>query len=992
MGFRDLMPHRIHEILLVSSAYDAFILSEDGHLSERLSQGFAALQLTAPPRISQVQTAKQALALLPTRRFDLVLVGVGLGDQQISVFAEMVKHEHPTLPVVVLTFGEADLLHCPGGFDPKFIDRVFLWTGDAQILIALVKLIEDTQNVYHDTQISGVQVILVVEDSVRRYSSFLSLLYGELLKQSASMSAEGLNEEHKRTRMRARPKILLATTWEDAVKIHEHYREHMMALISDVDFPRDGTVQSAGFDLVTRVRANDARLPVLLQSANAEYKTRAAELNTRWAHKNSPRLLATLRSFMRLELGFGDFIFRLPTGEALGQIIGHAADIFELEHKLRDLPEESLRYHADGDHFSTWLNTRGMFRLARALQPKRIDEFGGLNEIRHYLISKLREARHSYQEGRIVDISAYSQGSDLVRLGQGSLGGKGRGVAFLHTIVARHKLRGRYPGLEIRTPRTVIIGTDEFQRFLDTQCPPPALLAMGCNDDILRCFLDADLADDLVSHLRTTLADLDGPLAVRSSSLLEDSRFQPFAGVYDTWMLANDHPDLEHRLAHLCDAIRAVWASTYFEGSRAYFRGTPQSVEEEHMGIVIQQVVGTRHGRYFYPDIAGVGQSRNYYPVLGQAAEDGVVLMAVGLGHAVVSGGRTFRFCPKYPEATQTQHNASDMVADSQSQVRVLDLQHTVNFRAGCESNLGCIDLSEAEEHGSLRAAASVYALYDDIIRDDLSLSGPRIITFNNILKWKAFPLAQALADTLKLLRRAMGDDVEIEFALDLGDWGKMHARKPRRLPQLYLLQVRHMATRYHGESALDLEQVAKSRVICRTDSALGDGLIDGIADIIYVSATDLHAKTTPGVALQVAQANAMLQAADRPYILIGPGRWGTSDPGLGLPVQWTDIAGARVIIETPFGTRSVAPSQGTHFFHNITSLGVGYLTISESAEWDFIDRDWLSAQPSIELAAGVHHIQLEHPLQVHLQGCDGRAALLKPAPPEDMSELQSKS
>jgi len=981
------MAFRIREILLVSSEYDAFILSEDGMLAERLVTGYSELRLTSAPRITHVEDAKQAMATLKSRRFDMVALSVGLGDARVSDFARRVKRRYPNLPVTLLTFGEADLHHCPGGIDHSVIDQVLLWTGDAYILIAGIKLIEDSHNVAQDTQLAGVQVIIVVEDSVRRYSNFLASLYTELLEQSQSLSAEGLNELHKGMRIRARPKILLATTWEQAITWYRRYRNNLMAIITDVNFPRKGKVQPAGFDLIRRARARIPTLPILVQSAETKYEAKARKLNVRWVNKNSKRLLKSLREFLKVELGFGEFIFR----ELDGREVARARDVFELERMLERVPEESIAYHAGSNHFSIWLTARCMFDLAREIGPRRAEEFESPGALRDYLAAALRQARKAYQRGMITELSSSSGaiGSEFVRIGQGSLGGKGRGVAFLHSIIEDHGLAQRFEGLEIAAPHTIAIATGEFQRFMESCAPPGDLIEKGSDADITRWFLSRPLPRRLIRDLEVVFDNLRGPVAVRSSSLLEDSRFQPFAGIYATWMLANNHPDRALRFTELCDAIRAVWASTFSETARSYFLGTPQSIEEERMGIVIQEVIGQKSETVFYPHISGVGQSRNFYPVVGQDVEDGVCLMAVGLGHTVVSGERVFRFSPKHPESAHNFLSTRAFVENSQNHIRVLDMGRRVDFLAGCESNLAWIGLPTADRHGTLEALASTYCPHDDIIRDEISKPGPRVITFNNILKWRIFPLAEALAEVLDLLRRAMGGDVEIEFAVDLGDHGRHGVRGSRSPPTLHLLQVRHTASQYHGESSLDLAEIPTDRVFCRTDCALGDGAIEGIADIVFVGARDLHAKTTPEAAIEVGLANARLQEAGRNYVLVGPGRWGTSDPALGIPVRWNDISAARVIVETPFGTRRVEPSQGTHFFHNITSLGIGHLTLrGETPEqpWNQLDRDWLAAQPLVTEGRYVQHYQLDRPLSVHLQGRDGQAALLKPFDEEEQA------
>jgi len=977
LKFHDLMPYRVREILLVSSPYDAFALEEDGRLTERIFTEYSELNLSSAPRITHVATAARAMEALQSRPFDLVLTMVRIADMNVSAFARGVKQKYPRMPVVLLVLTEADLGLFPGGVDPAAIDHVFWWTGDARILLAIIKTVEDALNAPPDTAHADVRVIIFVEDSVRRYSSMLSIIYGELMTQSNSLVAEGVNDLHRLLRMRARPKLLLARSYEEARALWRRYRDHVVAVISDVSFPRGGVEDAkAGTDLIRELRAEEPDLPVLLQSAEPDIAARAAELGVQYAEKSSESLLAKVRQFVNENLGFGEFVFRLPDRTE----VGRARDMFELENMLRTVPIASVEYHATRNHFSLWVMARSMFSLARKLRPRTVEEFGNAEGMRRFLLESMAEARRKQGEGVVTDFSSRSPNSTFARLGKGSIGGKSRGLAFVSSLLARNRMHERYPGMPIRIPRSIVVPTDEFERFVEMNRVLEGGLGACDEATVLRRALEGRLPERLVRDLGRAADEMKGPLAVRSSSLLEDSQLQPFAGIYGTFMLPNNHADNEVRFQQLAQAVKAVWASTYSDDARSYIAGTPYSIEEEKMAVLVQEVVGRPHGTRFYPTISGVAVSWNYYPVGHQRAEDGLAMVALGLGHTIVQGGTVLQFSPSTPEVLPQFGAASDWAKLTQPGFRALDLsRQTLDFTRGGESSLVAADLDAAEEDGTLALVGSVYDPQDDVLRDTLKTPGVRVVSFRNVLQWDAMPLAPALAELLKLFRDGMGCAVEIEFALDDGGWGRPGAQDP----VLYVLQVRPQGV-HIGDAAVELGAFEPSRVLCRTNRSMGHGVVEGVRDIVFVKRHDLQATETPQVAEQVGRFNAKLQAARTPYMLVGPGRWGSSDPGLGIPVKWAQIAGAKVIVETDFTHREVEPSQGAHFFHNVTSFRIGYLAMGHVDRRDTshereLDLDWLLSRPRDEETADVAHVRLDGPMRILLDGRRGAAVVLKP-------------
>lgn len=982
--FHDLMPNRVREVLIVSSHYDAFILEEDGRLTDRIFSEYSELNLSSAPRITHVASGAYAMEMIKERRFDLVMTMVRIADTDANTFGRRVKAHYPNMPVVLLVRTEADLGQVGGqGLDRVAVDHVFCWTGDARILIAIIKLVEDRLNIAHDLQ-AGVRALIVVEDSVRRYSAFLSILYTELMKQSESLVAEGLNDLHRVVRMRARPKVLLATSYEDAMAHFERYQEAVIAVICDVRFPRQGQEDpQAGFALVNEMRGRLPGLAVMMQSADPENAEQAAKLGLRYADKNSSQLLKDIRSFVKESLGFGDFVFRLPDRTE----VGRARHAYELEEVLKTVPAESIAYHASRDHFSQWLTARCMFDIANRIRPRKAAEFGGPEAIRRFLIEALAEQRLRLQEGSITDWSSKpddaGNAAQFIRLGKGSIGGKARGLAFVGSLIARHGLADRYPGLSIRVPYSVVVPTDEFDKFMEER---KIQIGAGANQEEIRArFKTSRLSDDLRHKLRRTVAPLHGPLAVRSSSLLEDSQLQSFAGTYATFMLPNNHVDPEERFGQLCRALKAVWASTYSDDARAYIARTQYTVEEEKMAVLIQEVVGQPYdNERFYPHISGVAVSYNYYPIGHQRAEDGLAYVALGLGQQIVQGGAGLQFSPGEPSVLPQFGSAQDYLRYTQRRFYALDLtQRVPDF--GASGATRQYDLSTAEADGTLALVGSVYTPDDDMIRDDLGTPGPRIVSFHNVLRWNALPLAAALKEMLALFREGFGCPIEIEFAVDAGDLGRTvpPGRTPRR-PCLHVLQVRPQATTQALEGTVETEGFDESRILCRTDRSLGHGVIEGIRDVVYVKRSDLQATETPRVAEQVGVLNAELSAHQTPYLLVGPGRWGSSDPRLGIPVRWAQIAGARVIVETVFQDREVEPSLAAHFFHNVTAFRIGYLTISNVDRRDaehrrHLDAAWLEAQPVVADLGEVRHVHLDRPLRVLLDGRRSTATILKP-------------
>ncbi len=983
-GFENLMPFKVQNILLVSSLYDSFILREDGRLNELLIDESLELNLRQIPGITQVSSCAEALELARSQpQFNLIVTNLAVGDMDAAQLAREVKRAGLDVPVVVLAYDYREIKNFVARNPVTDIERIFLWQGNARILIAIVKYIEDQRNVLHDTRAIGVPVLLVVEDNIRYYSSFLPVIYTELIKQSKRLIQEGINVAHKLVRMQARPRILLSSNFEDAARLVEEYRDYLFGLVSDVEFPLEGKLSpEAGFELARLVKSLVPDVPVVLQSSRTEFRPRAHAEGYSFLRKRSPTLLQDLSRILTEQFGFGDFVFRLPDSSE----VGRAKDMNELEEQLQTVPAESIVFHSQSNHFSHWLMARTEFALAAKLRPRKVSDFPSPEHLRRDLIQSINDYRREQSEVLIADFRADTfkpSESNFLRIGSGSLGGKARGLAFVRHLLRKSRITRRYPGVRISVPPAVVLATDVFDQFVAEN----DLLdfALRCEDDaeIQRTFLAAPLSDALSEDLKSFLAEVTHPLAVRSSSLLEDSQYQPFTGVYETFMLGNQQANLNDRLTALSEAIRSVYASTFSHHAKAYVRATPYRLEEEKMAVILQQVVGTPHGQRFYPDFSGVVRSHNSYPVAPMAFEDGIAAVALGLGRAVVDGGKCLTFCPRYPRNLVQFSSVEDILANSQSEFWALELDDDSEGRPGHwhERRFG---LDAAETDGTLRALASTYSRDNHAIYDGVSRPGARIVTFAPMLKHGTFPLAEVLDDLVRAGEDALGNPVEIEFAVRL-------PQSVGQAAEFGFLQIRPLTLARNSDD-LALGDVRPEHLICLSSQVLGNGRIENLYDVIVVDSQRFERSRSQEVASAVAQLNRRLNEENRPYLLIGVGRWGSTEPWLGIPVEWDEISGARVIVEAGFRDFRVTPSQGSHFFQNLTAFQIGYFTVNPDAGEGSVDWQWLTEQPAVEEQGCVRHLQFAEPIRVVMNSRTSQGVIFKPGPTDVAQPIRLSS
>ncbi len=970
-GFDNLMPFKVQNILLVSSLYDSFILREDGRLNELLIDESLELNLQQIPGITHVSSCAEALDLARSQpRFNLIVTNLAVGDMTAAELAREVKSSGLDVPVVVLAYDYRAIKNFINKNPVTDIERIFLWQGNARILIAIVKYIEDKRNVLHDTRAMGVPVLLVVEDNIRYYSSFLPVMYTELIKQSRRVIQEGINVAHKLVRMQARPKILLASNFEDAAQLVQEYRDYLIGLVSDVEFPVDDQLSpEAGFELARLMKALVPDVPVVLQTGRTEFRPRALAQGYSFLRKRSPTLLQDLRRILTEHFGFGDFVFRLPDLRE----VGRAKDLNELEEQLQTVPPESLTYHAQSNHFSHWLMARTEFVLAAKLRPRKVSDFASPEHLRHDLIDSINDYRREQSELLIGDFNAETfkpSETSFLRIGAGSLGGKARGLAFIRHLLRKNRITKRFPGIRIAVPPALVLATDAFDQFMAEN----SLLdfALQCEDDaeILQMFLAAPLSAELQENLKVFLTEVTYPLAVRSSSLLEDSQYQPFTGVYETFMLGNQRPDLALRLAELIDAIKRVYASTFSRHAKAYVRATPYRLEEEKMAVIVQQLVGTAHGQRFYPDFSGVVRSHNFYPVPPMTFADGIAAVALGLGRAVVDGGKCLTFCPRYPQSLLQFSSVDDILANSQTEFWALALNGVPQGRPGHlhEMRFG---LDVAETDGTLPAVGSTYSVDNQAVYDGVSRPGVRIVSFAPMLKHNLFPLPAILETLVKAGEDALGIPVEIEFAVRL-------PRQSDEAAEFGFLQIRPL-TLSRDYQDLSLDNVEPEQLLCRSNKVLGNGRIENLYDAVVVDSQRFERSRSQEVAKAVAHFNGLLGAENRPYLLIGVGRWGSNDPWLGIPVEWDEISGARVIVEAGFRDFRVMPSQGSHFFQNLTAFQIGYFTVNPDAGEGSVDWEWLSQQASVDEDGCVRHLRFDAPLRVIMNSRQSQGIIFKP-------------
>jgi len=970
-GFQELIQTRVSEILLVASLYDAFILAQDGQLQDLITTEFANLNLYHAPKLTRVSRASKALEMIKGgRAFDMILLTVNVGDMHVLQFVKQLRETGVTIPIVLLTYDNRSLGPHLEAAETTGIDYVFVWQGDFRILLAIVKLVEDRLNVERDTAVMGVQTVILVEDNVRFYSSYLPSIYTEIVQQAQRLLDEGLNLAHKMIRMRARPKILLCRTYEEAWEAFERHEHYLLGLVTDLEFPRKGRDDAeAGVKLIRAVRERLPELPILLQSNQPRVLELGDGLRVSAVRKNSRRLLKEVRNFMRDNFGFGDFVFRLPDGTA----IARARDLHGLEKQLALVPEESLRFHAAHGHFSKWLKARTEFGLARVLEVRTIAEFPSIEAVRHYLIHALRDYRQDRTRGIVSEFNpaTFDSRNSLAQIGRGSMGGKARGLSFVRHIINLADIRHRWPDTRVSIPPAVVLCTEVFDQFIELN--DLLEFALECDDDaeIRRRFREAVFPPLFQIDLRQLVELMDYPLAVRSSSLLEDSQFQPFAGIYRTVMLPNSAADPERRLAELIDAVKLVYASTFCRAAKGYMRSTPYRMEEEKMAVVVQKLQGAAHGDAYYPAVSGVARSYNYYPAEPATARDGVASVALGLGHLVSEGNETIRFCPRYPKHLGMYMDAREALQYSQKQFYALRLGGRPELGPEEGGELELLPLERAERDGTLALTGSVYDAQNDTVADGLSRPGARFVSFAPILKHELFPLAEILQRVLRIGSRGMSRPVEVEFAVNLFP-------APGEPREFSVLQMRPMVLNMELES-LDLEAHPERRIV-RSASVLGAGRVDDLRDALVVDVERFERRHSREVAMEVGRYNGQLLREGRSYLLIGVGRWGSSDPWLGIPVSWDQISAARVIVEAGFRDLVVTPSQGSHFFQNLTALGIGYFTVNPERGEGELDWRWLLEQaPAANGARFVRHLRFDQPLEVLMNGRSREGVILRP-------------
>lgn len=973
-GFQKLMRHKVRDILLVSSLYDQYLFEEDGRLYELIRQEFQVLNLSHPPEITHVTSAKEALEVMTTgEKFDLVITTLHIEDMHVIKFARMIRDAGITTPIVLLAYDNKERKELATNYDTSIFENIFLWQGDYRLLIGIIKQLEDKLNVENDTSAVGVQCIILVEDSVQFYSMYLPLIYTEILNQSQRLISEGVNITHRFLRMRARPKILLCTNYEQAWEYYERYEEHILGIVSDINFKRNGVKDpEAGFHFAEAVRRRHADISILLQSSNPDSEPNARAIGASFLQKGSPRLLHNLRKFMIDNFGFGDFIFRTTFGTE----VGRATDLKSLEEQLHVVPDESIVFHASRNHFSNWLKARTEFGLAHKLRPHKVSDFATVSELRQELIRALRTYQDTRQRGIITEFNkeTFNTQSGFARIGGGSLGGKARGLGFINTLINRYAIRNHFPGVEITVPSAVVVATDVFDRFLADNNLEAFALNTRNDRELHTRFLEAPhFPQDALKKLSEFLDIVREPLAVRSSSVLEDSQYQPFAGVYATCMIPNNNPDHHVRLLELMQSIKLVYASTYAQKSKDYMKATAYRLEEEKMAIVVQRMVGATRNSRFYPDFAGVAKSYNFYPVPPQNSTDGIVQVALGLGKTVVDGGNSVRFCPKYPRHLMQFFSTLETIRNAQQEFLALDLPEGLINPIPSEPDIFIrkFDLSKAEEDQTLTAVGSTYSAENETVYDGISRPGRRVVTFAPILKHKVFPLPEILELILELGTWGMGTQVEIEWAVNL----KVAPGSPK---EFALLQIRPLVLSLEMEE-LDVDIEDSDLLICRSQQVLGNGVFKDIHDVVVVDMQSFDRSKSQDVASEISQINNKLTNERRPYMIVGVGRWGSMDPWLGIPVTWDQISGACVIVESGFKDMFVTPSQGSHFFQNITSFRVGYFTVNSSMPAAFIDWDWLRRQKAEEELKFTRHLRFDEEITVRINGHKNQGVVFKP-------------
>lgn len=989
IDYHNLMSRRIRSILLICSSYDAYTLEEDGRLEVQINREYMELNLSNPPSFTRVSSATEAVEVLKQRNdFDLVISMFNVGDLDVFHFSKQLKALHADLPFVLLINYSKDIYRRIEHEDRSAIDYIFCWHGNADLILAIVKLIEDRMNADNDILGVGVQSILLVEDSIRYYSTYLPAIYRLVLQQSAEFLKEALNEQQQMLRKRGRPKILLATNYEEAVMLYERYKSNLLGVISDVGFvvhkndPSESEKLDAGIDLCRLIRNDDPHMPFLLQSSQESMRATAQELGVGFVVKYSKTLLIELSDYISEEFAFGDFVFRDPK---TGLVIGRARDLRDMQRLVQEIPEDVLLYYTARNRFSKWMYARGLFRLAGMFKSVTENHFTTVDELREFVSKAITEYRIVQGHGVVAhfDAQTYNRYIWFARIGEGSLGGKARGLAFINNMLQRFNLYDKYEGVKVMLPCTVVVATDYFDQFIRDNGLMYVINSDVSDEEILSEFVSSRLPEALVNDLRAYIRTVTGPLAVRSSSKLEDSHYQPFAGIYSTYMIPKTKNE-DQMLRLLGKAIKSVYASVYFAASRAYIQASSNLLSEEKMAVVIQDVCGTEDSGYFFPTISGVARSLNYYPIGDEKPEDGIVNMAFGLGKLVVEGGQTLRFSPRYPRNVLQLSTPEFALRDTQRIMYALDLRPE-EFKTSLDDavNLQSFEINKARHFRNMRYVASTWDMQNQRISDSSFEEGRKIITFSQILKYDTIPLAEILCDMLAYGEQELRCPVEIEFAVNMD--------VPYGEDKIFdLLQIRPIVEG-PSNTSLDWEHVNRDGALIYAESALGLGVIDGVCDVIYIRPDRFDASHTQQMAEEVNRLNTQMRNEKRSYVLIGPGRWGSSDPWLGVPIKWPHISEAKVIVECGLENFRVEPSQGTHFFQNLTSFGVGYVTINPFQGDGCFDVAQLEALPALYESEHIRHVRFPSPLYIFVDGRKNRAIIRQELHGQSTTEQQER-
>ena len=977
--FANLMMRRIYNVLIVANPYDAFMLEDDGRIEEKIYNEYMELGLRYPPMFTRVSTTEEAMHVMHTTNIDLVICMPGTADNDAFSVARSIKQAFKDIPCVVLTPFSHGITKRMQNEDLRIFDYVFCWLGNTNLILSIIKLIEDRMNIAHDIQESGVQMILLVEDSIRFYSSILPNLYSYILAQSKRFATEALNKHQATLRMRGRPKVVLARTYEEAMTIYNQFSDNCLGVICDARFPmkevspdenellpsplRDTDVYKdpeAGLKLLRAIRAKDEYVPLIMESSESANREKAEAEGFRFVDKNSKQMSLDLRLIMEEHMGFGDFIFRNPkTHEEIVRI----KSLKDLQDNIFKIPNDSMLYHISRNHMSRWLSARAIFPVSQFLRGITWHKLQDVDAHRQITFDAIVQYRHMKNIGvvAVFDRTKFDRYAHFARIGEGSLGGKGRGLAFLDNIIKLHPAFNQLEGVKVQIPKTLVLCTDVFDQFMEINNLYPIALSDASDEDILQHFLKAQLPDSLTEDFLTFFEAVKAPIAIRSSSLLEDSHYQPFAGIYSTYMI----PCLDNRkemLEMLASAIKSVYASVYYRDSKAYMTATSNVIDQEKMAVILQEVVGKQYDDHFYPTFSGVLRSLNYYPIGDETAEEGIASLALGLGKYIVDGGQTLRVSPYHPHQVLQMSEWETALRETQTQFYALDMAPVGRqFKVDDGFNIRKMKVKEAEKDGAIRYICSTFDPYDQVIYDGFYDGGRKIISFAGVLQQDVFPLPELLQMAMKHGAEAMKRPVEIEFACNLNE---------DKSGELYLLQIRPIAD---AKQMLheDLAKVADEACLLRSHNALGHGIMDDVYDVVYVKYDDsFSAMNNYYVADDIERINRKFLADNRHYVLIGPGRWGSSDHYLGVPVKWPHISAARIIVEVALHNYHIDPSQGTHFFQNLTSFGVGYFTIDScSASGGFIRKEVLDAMPAVEETPYVRHVHFKQPLRIMIDG-----------------------